>query len=168
MQGAALEGPPTENDLLESLSRLSRGGELTDLTYSDLGSVLDELHPIFAKFVVIDVPPTNDRIPRRIREQWVGMSLPVRAVSSNGIPVIAAEAIARLQVQEEGAAEWWDNYLDRKAHEYAKASQEIFLPKFVSAPRLSVRKRTAFVTSLVFSPESGLLVSVNDNRNTKK
>jgi len=82
--------------------------ELTAWDPKRLRAFLDAHYPVFAQFVVEEVP--SGHAPEEVRQDWVGLSLPVRAQTrqNDGVPVLAFEAVDQLEYAgKHDAATWW-------------------------------------------------------------
>src|SRR5882724_6455541 len=83
----------------------------SNTSYPDF--VVNELNakaPILGNFLVTELPAGTDS-PERIRQQWIGLSLPVRCQGldfEGAVPVLAIEAM--LELKKAGRLEaynWW-------------------------------------------------------------
>jgi hypothetical protein len=98
---------PTPKQVLDIIEK---SGEAFTLNTGRLSRMLDTHAPIFAKFVIEEVPPGFP--PRHVREQWVGVALPVRMRPyPDTIPVLGFEAIDSLkQAGRMTATVWLSNF----------------------------------------------------------
>ena len=83
---------------------------------------LDIFCPPFADFNIESTP--LGMAPDRIREAWIGLSLPVRCEAVGGIAILGSEAVFTLeQSGKDEAAEWWKNYY-RKKYSFISQNRE--------------------------------------------
>ena len=112
-------------------------------------SILDASVPVLGQFSIESTPPGF--APEEIREDWIGLTLPVRFTVDieqvPEIPVMAAEALHGLEVAGRTIArDWWRQY-------YAEEAQR-------RVPNIDSEGHTDFlanVSLLVFDPSCGNL-----------
>ncbi|MFO0781816.1 MAG: hypothetical protein U0524_02895 [Candidatus Saccharimonadales bacterium] len=116
--------------------------ELTAWDPKRLSAFLDAHYPVFAQFVVEEVP--SGHAPEEVRQDWVGLSLPVRAQTrqNDGVPVLAFEAVDKLErAGRQNSATWWRrdyivdlpprfNQLPGVLSSQEEAERDSFLEKF--------------------------------------
>ena len=126
------EGPPTKEEIIIGLVRT---GDLLTEDFGRLRSHLDRIAPVRATCAIVETPPGF--APEEIREQWVGVTLPIRSYFDphEGIAVLAREAMEILGETSPVAHAWWRGYYsDRAAEEMPNVSSEGF-PEFLANTR---------------------------------
>ncbi len=98
---------PSADDISAAILERSPS-EWTSWNPKTLEYFLDVNYPVFAQFVVEETP--QGHAPEAIREDWVGLSLPVRAnaESDGALPIVAFEAVDQLEhAGKQRSARWW-------------------------------------------------------------
>lgn len=79
---------------------------------------LDRVAPVRATLNIEETP--RGFPPDKIRQAWVGKTLPIRTRLDGGdigYAILAREAIESLRDDEPEALEWWENYYETQASE---------------------------------------------------
>lgn len=124
-------------------------GDMFTDQYQRYVSVLDSSVPVLSRFSVESTPPGFP--PEEIREDWVGLTLPVRFTVDieqvPEVPIIAAEALHALEgADKKVARDWWRQY-------YAEEAEK-------RMPNVDSEGHSDFlanVSLLVFDPSCGTL-----------
>ncbi|HVV25691.1 MAG TPA: hypothetical protein VHC21_01495 [Candidatus Saccharimonadales bacterium] len=126
------------------LDTILRSGEGFKSNKDRLQAILDIHAPVFAKLVVQTPPPGFP--PAQIRQQWVGLELPLRAKPyPDGIPLLAFEAIDCLKkAGRTEAVKWWEDYYILQGQEQCPEIDPEGYPEFLVG-----------VSGLEFDPDCG-------------
>lgn len=112
-------------------------------------SILDASVPVLGQFSIESTPPGFP--PEEVRQDWVGLSLPVRFTVDieqlPEVPIVAAEALHVLEGAGKGIArDWWRQYYAQEAKKRMPNVDDEGYPDFL-----------ANVSLLVFDPSCGNL-----------
>ena len=98
---------------LEIIQGLLDTGEAFTPDFEVLKAHLDRIAPVRTWFKVLSTPPGF--APSEVRQEWVGLTLPIRGPRDEGIAVIAREALEKLRHKRPGAHAWWVKYYVRES-----------------------------------------------------
>ncbi|MCA9334110.1 hypothetical protein KC963_03605 [Candidatus Saccharibacteria bacterium] len=112
-------------------------------------SILDVSVPVLGQFSIESTPPGFP--PEEVRQDWVGLSLPVRFTVDieqlPEVPIVAAEALHVLEGAGKGIArDWWRQYYAQEAKKRMPNVDDEGYPDLL-----------ANVSLLVFDPSCGTL-----------
>ena len=121
--------PPTRDEVINSLMLT---GECFTEDFTRLKSHLDRIAPVRAQFTVTDPPPGY--APDEVREQWVGITLPIRGFFNprEGVGVLAREALELLRDKSPLAYDWWQNHYAEEAQERIPNADPENFPAFLA------------------------------------
>lgn len=118
-------GLPESDDVNDALLKCYRYNPYSE-DFNEFKHCLDTVAPVQLHFIPTTTPDVGVA-PEHIREQWVGLRLPVRSKhyweedGEEGFVVRAREALEVLKRDRPEAYEWWQNYYIRtRAEENAQ------------------------------------------------
>jgi hypothetical protein len=134
--------PPEFHEIITQL-RLTNDAYTPD--FDVLKNRLDSIAPVRGIFNITSTPPGF--APEEIREQWVGIALPIRGYINprEGVSVIAREAMELLKDKSPGAYQWWQKYID-------DATSTRMGPRFAA---MDFARNMVNVTTLIFDKRCG-------------
>lgn len=149
MYGFRTTGERRIHEFMAMESALMVSGEMFTADYHRYSAVLDTSVPTLGQFSIESTPPGFP--PEEIREDWVGLTLPVRfAVNLEllpEVPIVAAEALHVLEgAGKTIARDWWRQYYAQEAKKRMPNVDGEGCPDFL-----------ANVSLLVFDPSCGTL-----------
>lgn len=106
--------PPERDDIVRGL--LITGDAFTT-DFIRLKSHLDRIAPVRAFFDITSTP--RGFAPEDIRQQWVGVTLPMRGYfdpRDGGVCILAREALELLKAKSPAAHRWWQQHYAEEAH----------------------------------------------------
>lgn len=133
---------PTPDAIVQAL--LLTGDALT-ADWPRLQSHLDSIAPSRAIFHITSIPPGF--APEEVRQQWVGVALPIRGVFDphEGVVVLAREALEFLKEKSPEAHVWWQQYYADQAQAKIPNVDAEGFPEFL-----------ANVSNLIFNTQCGI------------
>jgi hypothetical protein len=126
-------------------------------TDEDYVTMVEGLFPAHHNFDITSVP--EGEAPYRVREQWVGTSLPLRTelVKYQPVLILAVDGLVALKKSgRDDAHDWWQDY-------YAAADKPINIPMLINpfAHRPGMMARLSF---LGFQPDEGTIEKISKKR----
>ena len=113
---------------LEIIQGLLVTGDAFTPDFDILKAHLDRIAPVRRWFKVLSTPPGPE--PSEIRQEWVGLTLPIRGPKEEGIAVIAREALEKIRHKSTKAHEWWVNYYVQESAAGASGVDPQGFPEF--------------------------------------
>lgn len=113
---------PGSNDILDFLEQIRKDGHYqVSSNPNTMFEMLDERAPVLGNFTVLE-PTANGFPPESIREEWVGVTLPVRCIDSVaiGYPVWVVDALIALRKAGKiDGFQWWEQkYRDQGTYSH--------------------------------------------------
>jgi hypothetical protein len=166
------EGLPDAEAVIKELihGNSHRWNPSTD-DYERMVGVLDEIAPVQAYYIPTRIP-TLGVAPDDIKEEWIGLRLPVRSKSETegepGFTIMAREALEVLSQERPRADAWWRNHyvkeVERKTEEVRekRLAEGDYLPYdwrgYVNHPNNEFDEYIVNFDHLTFDPEEGIIL----------
>jgi hypothetical protein len=116
---------PSGSEIIQEL--LVTGDAFTS-DFDILKAHLDRIAPVRVWFKVLSLPPGP--APDEIRQEWVGLTLPIRGPRNEGIAIITREALEKLRHKSPKAHDWWEKYYAQESATRAPGVDSKDFPEF--------------------------------------